>query len=213
MEVNEDDSLWPFIHLKKNKQTNKKNCTQKTDNIIDDKKVFTHFNLFSLSKSDLRICQICIGIHQTFSDYRQTLIEKYFLESHLVDPSFKSNRFGPPYILLKFVKLKYLHCWRLWMKLSTFPCSCSIASIIPLRSGQAKQVLKKVKKLHINFVEAKQVEYQPIYIFWRSWTHFNEVWMVSSTWPIASLTWKRRRWIHNKQFFSYASSSTFHPCQ
>ena len=27
------------------------------------------------------------------------------------------------------------------------------------------------------------------------WTHFNDVWMVSSTRSIASLTWSRRRWI------------------
>ena len=39
--------------------------------------------------------------------------------------------------------------------------------------------------------------------FWRSWTHFNEVWMVSSTWSIASLTWKRRGLIQSKQYSKY----------
>ena len=53
-----------------------------------------------------------------------------------------------------------------------------------LRSGQAKQALKKQKKI--------------LSMFWKSWTHFNEVWIVSSTWSIASLTCKRRRWIQIK---------------
>ena len=34
-----------------------------------------------------------------------------------------------------------LQCWRVWMKLSTSPCSRSIASIMLPRSGQSKQVL------------------------------------------------------------------------
>ena len=80
-----------------------------------------------------------------------------------------------------------LHCWRLRMKLSTSPCSSSIASMMHLRSGQAKQVLQMEIRLFSNRLD-----------FRIQWTHFNDVWMVSSTRSIASLTWSRRRWIRIK---------------
>ena len=83
-----------------------------------------------------------------------------------------------------------LHCWRLRMKLSTSPCSSSIASMMHLRSGQAKQVLEMEISLFSNRLDFKI-----------QWTHFNDVWMVSSTRSIASLTWSRRRWIWIKMSF------------
>ena len=69
-----------------------------------------------------------------------------------------------------------LQCWRLWMKLSTSPCSRSIASIMLPRSGQSKQVL---------FFTLYSV------LFLNSFSSYlKEVWIVSSTCSIASFTCK-----------------------
>ena len=74
-----------------------------------------------------------------------------------------------------------LQCWRLWMKLSTSPCSRSIASIMFPRSGQSKQVL-----ILLGF-------FSTLYsiLFLNSFSSYlKEVWIVSSTCSIASFTCK-----------------------
>ena len=74
-----------------------------------------------------------------------------------------------------------LQCWRLWMKLSTSPCSRSIASIMLPRSGQSKQVLI----LLVFFSTLYSV------LFLNSFSSYlKEVWIVSSTCSIASFTCK-----------------------
>ena len=70
-----------------------------------------------------------------------------------------------------------LQCWRLCMKLSTSPCSRSIASIMLPRSGQSKQVLIFFTLYSVLFLNSFS-------------NYLKEVWIVSSTCSIASFTCK-----------------------